>query len=486
MVALNTSSNYELLTQAQQCIEQLNTLEFGNSSLGNNGFWFNSAFDMAGGLTGNIEGLVNGDSDAIQNVIQNLTQKLGSIFRQIGNDSTSEAKDATQQNEQKIQNNEEKAEQANARLEEKLQAIMDKCTANGDAIEEALKKIQDLGGEGNGKIAQVRNTLQGYLDTIEKNKAILNNETSEPKERQKALGAILSAASAINTLVREISQYTSVIEEQQNIVNKNSRELASTSQEAQTTIAQSQQELQTLVQENAQLTKDQTTLAQKGTEKTIQGGAEQAVATAMQTGPQAIVTGAKGAQLETQAFDDMAAGKEYMSGAVNGIKELAASNAEIGKYGQNLAKYQTGLGQYVHGVTNMVGQFDAQVNSMIESIGSWEEVETANNELQEYVQEYTQEMTKLNGNEIPKTGSNSSQVKTPFAEQQTTQNEQNPIQSIVGNVFNTLAGAAASNSRTFVDNDKEDNGYSNPFENADADKLSFKKFEFDTNGFNLK
>ncbi len=340
----------------------------------------------------NVEGLSSGNSSqqaaAFQNILTDITNLLGNL----GTKESAKANQEVKKNDEAIQKNDQDVSNLHQSVDSRLQQIMDQCTSGAKTIEDAINEIEALGGD-KGQIASAQAELEQHLAEIEANKVILNNESSSSDERKQALTAILSAASAINSLVILVNGYKEQIEAQNAIVEETSNNLAELTTDATQVLTDGMNQMAELAQNNQAQTVKTTEMAVNGTAKEVAGNTQVVIGESMTSGPQAVVTGAEGFKYIMSGNDKINAGATLMGGATQGLSQLTQSLGQMGSYLQYFANFANGIGKFGEGTQELLGQYDATVNPAITSIGSWEQVGVANQQLQTYIQEYTSDMS---------------------------------------------------------------------------------------------
>ena len=394
MAPLENANYQNILTQAQGQLNQLLSLTEG----GQTGSGASSYINSVWGLAGNTEQLINGDDSQKASAIQNIVNKLTDLISNLGTGEAGKANKRVKENDKKIADNDNQAQKTSMTIDAKLQEIMNQCEAGSKSIEDAIKQIQELGGD-NGEIGKVQEQLDEQLQIIEDNKQVLNDDSANSKDRHTALKNILGAASAINTLVANVNEILGQIEEQNAVVENASTQIADLSTGAAEILAEGTRDIQENMAKTGQLQGENTIMASESVVKDTAGATQIAIGEAMSSGPQAIVAGATGAKYIMSGNDKVNAGATLMSGSVQGLQKLTQSVGSMGGYLTEFANFANGIGQFAEGATELVGKYDTTVNSMITAIGSWDVVTDANNQLQAYVEEYSGGLEETVGEE---------------------------------------------------------------------------------------
>lgn len=338
-------------------------------------------------LSNALQTLDGGSDEQKAQVVQSLVSKVMNIFSDLTTDNTKKADNTTTKNDTAIDTNTKNAEETFKGINDTLQALLDRCDADKLSIEEALKEIDALGGE-KGKIAEAQAQLEAQLEIIETNKSILNNPESKQEDRTAAISAILAACGAIGTLVSNVNGYKAEIEAQNQVVNTASADLQEVSDLIVKTVDQGTEDIQNNLQEAARLTSDNIRIQADSIQKSVLGTKQVAAGTAMESGPQALVTGSEGAQLIASGTDKIAAGTVLMKGAISGFSQIGQSVNGMAQGLSHFVNFANGIGQYNEGAQNLVGAYNVQSEAMITATGSWAKVAEANTALESYAREY--------------------------------------------------------------------------------------------------
>lgn len=370
---------------------------------GTNGIDAKSAIDMVGSMVGGqtygniawfsnaLQTLSNGSDEQKAYAVQSMVSKVMNIFSDLSTNSAQKADKTTSSNENAIKTNTQNAEETFKGISDTLQSLLDRCDADKLTIEAALEKIEELGGE-KGKIAEAQAQLEAQLEIIDENKKILNNPEAKAEDRATAISAILAACGTIGNLVTTVQEFQSEIETQNEVVNAASEDLQEVSDLITETVNEGTQDIQSNLEEAARLTTANIQLQADGIEKGVFGGKQVAAGTAMESGPQAIVTGSEGAQLIASGTDKIAAGTVLMKGAISGFAQIGQSVNGMAQGLSQFVNFANGIGQYNEGAQNLVGAYNLQSEAMITATGSWSKVADANKQLESYTREYANNM----------------------------------------------------------------------------------------------
>ena len=397
--------------------------------------------NLLNGTTNNVKNIVEGNDQQKASAIQDIMNDLMDLFSNLGTGASSKARKDVLDNDKKIEENKKSAEECSQKVSEKVQNILNDCEANATSIAEAIVKIQELGGD-KGKIAEVEQQLQEQLEIIEENKEILSSD-AEAGEKKDALVNILKASKAISGLVEQVAGFKEQILEQNTLVEKSSENIAQLTVDSADTISNGIGQMQESLVKAGVLTQEQATLSIKAAKNTGTGSAQEATGQAMTN---FWATAAQGAKYILSGNDKLNAGATLMQGATQGLSKLTGSIGDMGQYLTLFSEFGNGLGSFTEGATKLVGQYDETVNPMIESIGSWDTIAEASEELDSYTQEYAKEV--IGGDAV--------------------------------NVENGEENQNVQNTQTSEEIETTD------IQNADEKKMKFKEFTFDTSVFKIE
>lgn len=384
------STNYQaILAQANQQVQQLLTLvNTDSSSVGSfSASNINCVFDLAQNVGQMTEGDDSQKTYALQNILGNIT----SLLSNLGTKDSANANKRVKNSDKQITSNDNQAAATAQSVDAQLQNILDQCNVNKGAIENALAKIQALGGD-EGQIKKAQSELEQQLEIIEDSKRTLNNPESQPEDRKNALKAILNAVTIINGLVETVNKCQEEIEAQNAVIETSSNNLAELSTNATEVLTTGINDIKTNLQNSKTLTTDNTVMSADALQEDVVGTTQVSIGEAMTSSPAAIVTGAEGAQYIMSGNDKINAGSTLMQGAVTNLSKLTQSVGAFNGYLTEFTNFANGIGQFTDGTAELVGQYDTTVNPMITAIGSWQNIADANQKLEQYTNDYAAEV----------------------------------------------------------------------------------------------
>jgi hypothetical protein len=269
-----------------------------------------------------------------------------------------------------------------------MASILAECQTNTDAINNALAEIEKLGGD-QGQIATAKAQLNEQLQIIEEQKTILNNPDSDAKDRKAAIAAILGAVGVINGLVEQVSTYEAELTKQQDIVTDASAKIDDLGDQLNTAVAEGSENISENIKNVENQTKENTELVNDSQVNTKTG------ATQVTKGTTMSATGwgsSLGQQYITAGNDKIGAGIKLMTGAIEGFGKLSVSSSTIKEGLGSLIGFAQGIDSVNQDSQQLVGLFNENIDPMLTSVGSWQQVAAVNNELQAYTIDYASQV----------------------------------------------------------------------------------------------
>ena len=312
-----------------------------------------------------------------------------------------------------------------------IDAIVNDIATNTTDISAALSEIEELGGSQE-DIQTAQKAVEKQVEIIEENLRIVNDGVSSSEAKDNALKNIKQASATIASITSEMvflaKEGQEALQEQNKIVENAANNIASLVEKSVSTISNGTVDLQSFIQNAGQQIVTNTKSSTVGVKNEFLGTKATTIGTSTSWIPGVNVSTAKFLQI---GADQTAAGGVRISGAAKNIESLTKA---IGTIGSDLSNI-VGSTQNIQGVgasaTDLIGQYQTKLSSIITTTGSWTQVVDANNELNQAIAEYEgQEVdyTKLfdsknNGAEQTKQTS----YQTPWAQyaKQNSQEQQN-------------------------------------------------------------
>ena len=382
-------TNYsQIVAEAQNKVKELlglinvdGTSEAGAKETKGTGYSGPNIGNLLNGSANNIATIVEGSDQQKANAIQDIMSDLMDLFSSLGTGASSKARKEVKTNDKKIEENKKTAEETSRKVNEKVQEILNNCETSSANIAEALALIEELGGD-KGQIAELKAKVNEQVDIIEANKEILTSSDKSSEEKKNALVNILNASKAISELTEVVDGLKEQIEAQNAIVEDNSAKIAELTTNSAEVISDGVNKMQESLVNAGVLTQEQATLSIKSAKQTATGTAQEATGQAMTN---FWATASQGAKYILSGNDKLSAGATLMQGATQGLSKLTGSIGEMGQYLTQFTEFGNGLGSFIEGAAQLIGQYDATVSPMIQSIGSWENVTAGLGELNSLV-----------------------------------------------------------------------------------------------------
>ncbi len=381
MAPLNSNTDYQQIIN--QAMSQLSALGVnggtkGASSSENN--YVNSVW----GLVQNGQAAVEGEDGQKAAAITNIVNGLMDMLTKLGTGEAAKANKEVRENDKKVRELDSKANEAVQNTESKVQEIVNQIAQNTSDITKALETIQELGGD-KGAVAEAQAQLEEQLAVVETNQKILNDKDAKPEEKQAALQAITGAAAIINGLVESVMDMQSKIQEQNGVVETASNNVAGLVENAAEVVTTGIQNVQSNIQSGQGLFAKETTTATTGAINEATGKAATSAGQALSSN---FVTASQGAKLIMTGSDQSMAGQTRIQGSAANLAALTKSIGQMGSDLSSVANFTNSIGQVAGGVSDLVGQYDAALPSVITATGSWTQVADANAQLEQAIAEY--------------------------------------------------------------------------------------------------
>lgn len=332
-----------------------------------------STFSSGANLISNAG--TSGEAAAVEEFSKSF---INSIMTIVGNNAEKSAKETADTNEKEAREIEDVAETALSKTYQNAQTIIDNALYNIQELNEILEVLDQT----NLEIKNKKDEINRHRQTIENGQATLNNPSASEEEKSKAFKEIKDASSAIFALGEDVA----LLAASSNNLNSQSESLINNTQDLQTEgqeiLETGEQELGVVISRgNEQITGNLPQAMQQGAQYTAQGVALEASAKGSSVIPFGIGTVAS-ANLEMRAQDYLKGASELTSRtsitigqiqktfsyAYSGIQSFGVLNNTLGNYsGLGLEKYT---------------QFTNNFEPMITTFASWQDVISANRDLE--------------------------------------------------------------------------------------------------------
>ena len=192
--------NTDLQSILNKAMSQLQSLSSGSEASGKSSQpeYVNSIFGLVQNGQEALEGNDEQEAKATVNIIEGLLSMVS-----FSKNQTAQANKEVKNNADDINKNQAAADKKAQEVQAQIEKITADIAANTTNIQDAISKIQELGGD-SGDIAEVQQQITEQLDIIEQAKQDLNN----PEKRDEALETIKTAAEAIKAQRKSDSKTT--------------------------------------------------------------------------------------------------------------------------------------------------------------------------------------------------------------------------------------------------------------------------------------
>ncbi len=382
---MSTGLNTDLQSKLTQAMGQLSSL---NGSVGSAGAGSSNYVNSIWGLAQEGQNAINGNDTQKAQAIVDMVQNLLGMLSSLGTNETSKANKEVNKNDKAASDVENGAKASADKTQAEIESIKNDIKNNNTDIKTALAKIQELGGNQE-DITKAQEAVKEQIRVIDENLRIINDGVSNQEAKDNALKAIKTASIAISNITSTIVFLTKenqdAIQEQTGIVENAANNISSLVEKSVSTISNGTVDLQSYIQNAGQQIVTNTTSSTTGASNQIVGAEATAMGSSTSWIPGVNVSAAKFLQI---GADQTMAGGVRISGAAKNISSLTKA---IGTIGGDLSNI-VGSTQEIQGVgseaTELLGQYQTKLSSIITATGSWSQVVDANNELNQAIAEY--------------------------------------------------------------------------------------------------
>ena len=383
---MGLGTNTDLQSILNQAMSQLQSLGSGSSETSGKSSqpeYVNSIFELVQNGQEAIQGNDEQKAKATINIVEGLLSMIS--FSQ---NQTAQANKEVKNNSDNINKNGEAADQKAQEVQAAIEKITADISANTINIQDALSKIQELGGN-SGDIAKIQEEITAQLDIIDEAKENLK----DPDKQEEAIETIKTAAETINTLVGNIQNLQTTIETQNTIVENSVNNISDLITESATKISEGVADIQQYIQKGSAIGAQTGQITTKGTTDVPVGNAEIKTGEAINSNAiTAIGSGGQGAKLILDGNQRVSAGQTRIQGGAKNLQTLTASIGKMGEDISSIRDFTNAIGKVGEGATSLAEQYTNTVKPYIEATGTWDvdTIITANTELQTQVQSFDQ------------------------------------------------------------------------------------------------
>lgn len=386
---MSTGLNTDLQSKLTQAMGQLSSL---NGSVGSAGAGSSNYVNSIWGLAQEGQNAINGNDTQKAQAIVDMVQNLLGMLSSLGTNETSKANKEVNKNNKAVSDVENEAKASADKTQAEIESIVNDIATNTTDISAALSEIEELGGSQE-DIQTAQKAVEKQVEIIEENLRIVNDGVSSSEAKDNALKNIKQASATIASITSEMvflaKEGQEALQEQNKIVENAANNIASLVEKSVSTISNGTVDLQSFIQNAGQQIVTNTKSSTVGVKNEFLGTKATTIGTSTSWIPGVNVSTAKFLQI---GADQTAAGGVRISGAAKNIESLTKA---IGTIGSDLSNI-VGSTQNIQGVgasaTDLIGQYQTKLSSIITATGSWTQVVDANNEL-------TQEISEYQGNE---------------------------------------------------------------------------------------
>ena len=356
--------------------------ESGSISLNGNKFsagWFLDA--ISGNGTNNGTGSGNSSTFDWASIINSVMKVVGQIFAQRDVDSS----------KKKIDEGNNKGEKVNNETSDKINEIISQINTDIESIQTAISKIEQLcGSEG---LEAAKEQLEDTKSRIQKALDIINNPDADETDKNSALVELEACSELISQLLAQVDLIQQSVTEQTQGVQQYTESIEAQQGIAEQTIETALQTIENIVVEtSAEGTKNVKYIAEGGEEITL-GVEAQAAAATIEAGTLGMGT-AVAASAEEKALKLIDNGKTHISGGSENLTSLGSALNNLGGKMATVSSYTTAIGDALGLAQGIIGEYSTSVSDILTSVGSWNTVRTANNELSIAISDYKENIEK--------------------------------------------------------------------------------------------
>lgn len=383
---MSTGFNTDIQAMLNKAMGQLNSLNISSTGSGKSSSsnYVNSIFGLAQEGQNAINGNDSQKAQAITNIINNLLGMISSLGTNENSKATKEVNKNTK-NSDKLEND---AKESADKTKSEIENIISEIATNSTDISKALEKIKELGGNEE-DVNEAQKALDEQIEIIETNLSIINDGVSSPEAKDNALKLLKEASNKISEITSQMTflqeDTQEALQEQNNIVENAANNISSLVEKSVTTITNGTADLQSYIQKAGQETTTNTTSATTGTANEITGAKATAMGSTASFIPFANVSASKFLQI---GADQTAAGGVRIAGATKNIATLTKAIGMIGSDMSGILGSTEKIQGVGTGASDLVGQYETKINSIITATGSWTQVVDANNELIQAIDSY--------------------------------------------------------------------------------------------------
>ena len=330
-----------------------------------------------GALAMNGLGVVgNWSSNSEEVNVNNVVNLVTSIFDLIGSQEATKAGQECQ-----------KAEQTSQKTQTEISEIKSQTQTETDRIQEQFEKSTQQLQEAYEKVLEAKKQMQENTDKvsdimsqIEEQKKVLENATTDG-EKSEALLKIGSLSSEMSGLLTSIGDLQAVAEEQNTIVEEQQVIADDTQQKAADIQAKSQLSIQEQVTNLTTQVQNTTNTGVKAAQNQIQSVQLEVAADASSN----VFTMSESVKLRMAAQDQQQAATTRTSSVQSVMTTIQKGLGGLVSITDNLTNFDNAIGSVRTNFDNVIGNLNTELKPFINSCGSYQEVEEANNQLIEAV-----------------------------------------------------------------------------------------------------
>lgn len=382
----------------------------------------NCIFDVANSAGAFSE---NATPEEKASAVQKLVNQALSIFNKIANNESKTAKKEVSAQTKATQKLLAKSQKLGAELDGSLTNIQSNIESQTAIVTDAQKLLKET----QKSIEEKQNEIQKIVEAIEEKQKELAAATTD-EDKAAILQEIKGLAQGIADIGLSIKDESEQVDNLTKAVDDTTKDIEASTQQLAETQAEGLEELSEEYQRANQANSDIIKTSVTAAENKATGAAAQNTAQTTSVNP---ITGATiASKLYQIANDQNMAATTRLTGIAGNISTLAQGIGGLSNATEVLSSFQNSIGSALNGYADIVGQWDAQINPVLISLGSFDilatgleelntvvdtdmttlGVDTNNSETKAGQTEKTEKTKDINVNEKPQENSNAETLNT--------------------------------------------------------------------------
>ncbi len=372
---MGLSTNTDLQSVFSQVSNLLNKLP--SDSSGSSSFNAEEFFQLGNLLNGSTSGTTSSSgtsSDNTANTIQTTINKVMSLIDKITNQEAKAASNEIKKNKQAADELKKEQENAKAELSQNIENIEAEIATENETVINSTASLEEV----NEQLAEKQEQINEIVKQIEEQQQLLASAKT-PEEKAAILGTIQGLSGQIGELVGNIGDLQEQVASLSQAVETSVTNIETAKGNAVTIQEDGEMKITQLVQEGANLVTTNTSSQVQGVTNTVTGKALEAAA---ETASSNMFSASTAPQLYRAANDQSTAGQTRTSGSLTNLQTVLQGIGGLQDNLSLLTNFETSIGNALSEFSGAVGSWNTAIDPIITSIGSFETVQSGNEELQ--------------------------------------------------------------------------------------------------------